>query len=80
MHPVLITDQEFERLKIARETKKYGHLESWKELYLFQKAIGDTKQVKKIANWAKRARLGERIALPLALNIIKAEKQEVQYD
>jgi len=59
-----LTDQEYERLKIAKAKGKWGHLESWKELYLFQRTIGTMKQNKEIGKVAKRKRLGEKVTLP----------------
>lgn len=60
------TEPEMERLRLAKETKKYGHLQSWKELFLFQRYCDATKeQVIEIAKWAHRRNKGERIILPL---------------
>lgn len=60
------TPSEMERMKIAKDTKKYGHLRSWKELFLFQRYCDATpQQIKEIGEWAKRKIKGERIRLPL---------------
>ena len=65
MHPVLISDEEYTRLKDAKNTGKYGALKSWKELYLFQRFIGKEPQIIEIGKWAKRRNKGEKIILPL---------------
>lgn len=68
------TEPEMERLRLAKETKKYGHLQSWKELFLFQRYCDATReQVIEIAKWAKRKINLERIVLPLMNN----GKQEI---
>lgn len=58
-------EQEMQRLKISKSTGKYGHLESWKELFLFQRYIAKKDQLIEIGNWAKKKNKGERITLPL---------------
>jgi len=57
-------DEEYKRLEMANQTKKWGHLRSWKELYLFQRYIGLLEQNKEIGMVAKRNRAGEKITLP----------------
>jgi len=69
MNSIHINDQEIEHLRLANESKKYGHLVSWKELYLFQRAIATKVQIKEIAAFAKRKIRGEKIKLPLMLHM-----------
>jgi hypothetical protein len=65
MHKVNLTEDQMERLRIANETKKWGHLETWGELYVFQRTIANGEQLKAIAEIAKRHRdLKEVITLP----------------
>lgn len=65
MHPVEINDEEMERLRVANETKKYGHLVSAKELYLFQRTIANPSQIQEITRYIRRKRAGEKITFPL---------------
>ncbi len=65
------TESEMERLRIAKETGKYGHLMSWKELFLFQRYVAKPNQAKEIARWAKRKNKGEKIYLPLMHNRVQ---------
>lgn len=60
-----LTDQQMERLKRARELKKYGALETWQELFIYQLSIGNYTQLKEIAEFAARKNKGEDITLPL---------------
>lgn len=68
MHAVpQLTDAEYMRLKEANKTKSYSKLESFKELYLYQRTCGATKeQIKEIGQIAKRKQKGEPITLPLS--------------
>jgi len=63
--PIQLKPEEHERLKIAHEKKKYGHLMTWKELYLFQSTIANFQQLQEIATFARRKNRGENITLPL---------------
>lgn len=63
--PIELTQEQYERLKIAHATKKFGHLETWKELFLFQYTIASKEQIIKIAEFARRKNSGENIILPL---------------
>lgn len=65
MHPIQINDSEMARLKIARQTHKWGHLASWKELYIYQRTLADKEQNIEIGKWAKKKLKGEPITLPL---------------
>lgn len=71
MHFVDLNDQEMEDMRKAKELKKYGFLDSWKKLYLFQRTIASTEQIIEIANWAKKKNKGERVLLPLTRNGLK---------
>ena len=66
IHPLPIMSPEaLERLRIAKKTKKWGHLASWQELYVFQRTTGTTEQIKQIAAIAHRKnKLKENIQLP----------------
>lgn len=64
--PIELTEEQYERLKLAQTTKKFGHLETWKELFIFQYTIGSKEQVVKIADFARQANNGKKITLPLA--------------
>lgn len=61
-------EEQILRLDKAYTLEKYGHLETWHELYLYQ-LFALTKhridQLKEIAQWAQRANRGEKILLPL---------------
>lgn len=70
---LFINDTEFERLKKANQLKKYGHLQSWKELFAYQKYIASHEQVLEIASLAKRKNNGEGVKLPL-MNWYKEQK------
>jgi len=65
IHFVEINTTELSRLKKAKQMHKYGHLESWKELYLYQRTVADREQNLEIAALAKRKNRGENITLPL---------------
>ncbi len=59
-----------ERLAKAIQLQKYGHLETWREIFLFQAHMLSKKnigKVKEIAAWAKRKNQGEQVTLPLML-------------
>lgn len=71
--PCSLSKQQKERLEKAHTEKSYGHLLSWKELFLYQCTIADNKQNKEIAAYARRNKEGETITLPLAY----FEKQEM---
>lgn len=60
--PVELTPEQYERLKIARTTKKFGHLCTWKELFIFQYTIATKKQVIEIGKYARKR---NEIKLPL---------------
>jgi len=60
-----LNDEEIDRLKISRQTHKYGHLKSWKELYCYQRTLGTPEQIKEIGTWAKKKEKGEPVTLPL---------------
>jgi hypothetical protein len=64
-----ITDSQFERLKTANTLHKYGALETWQELFIYQQVCKDVEQVKKIGGFAKRKDAGEDIKLPLKDNV-----------
>lgn len=57
-------------LKEAVEAHKYGDLRSWKDLFFYQNYMRgkDLKQVKEIAEFAKRHNQGDKILLPLKDN------------
>lgn len=63
-----ITDSQFERLKKANELHKYGALETWQELFMYQQICKDPIQVRSIGEYAKRKKTGENIKLPLKDN------------
>jgi hypothetical protein len=55
----------FDRLTKAKKIGKWGHLESWEELFYYQASTSSTlQQIIDIANVAKRKRSGENITLP----------------
>ena len=68
MYPVSLSDEEYTRLKQAKELKNYTYLHSWKELHLFQRTIATKEQIKEIADWAKKKKNGIKVLLPLRLN------------
>lgn len=57
------------RLYKASRLRRYSHLLSWKEIFVYQIKYADPKQTKEIEVWAARANRGEDIKLPLKLNI-----------
>jgi hypothetical protein len=67
MHPMEIKSDEYARLKQAKELKKYSHLMTWKELYLFQRTIATPEQNEEIAEYAARKNKAEKIILPLKI-------------
>ena len=60
-----LTEEQMERLRKARQILKYGHLETWQELFIYQLSIGNYTQVKEIGKFAERKRKKENITLPL---------------
>jgi hypothetical protein len=73
-----ITDSQFERLKTANELHKYGALETWQELFMYQQFCKDKEQIIKIGQFAKRKDKGEDIKLPLKENIELIEKRKLE--
>ena len=63
-------------LKKAKEIGKYSHLMTWKELYLFQRTIANSKQVQEIARYAQKNNKGGKVTLPLKIQKQLDEKQE----
>jgi hypothetical protein len=68
-----LTDAQFKRLEIAKTLHKFGHLETWQELFAYQIFCKDLHQIKEISNFAKKSLNGEDIKLPLMNNSIKLE-------
>lgn len=64
MHHVDLSEDQMKRLRIANQTKKWGHLRTWGELYVFQRTIADNEQLKFIGSLANRKLKGEIINLP----------------
>ena len=65
IHYVGISKAELDRVRLAHDVSKYGHLQSWKELYLYQRTIAHDGQNLEIAALAHRKNNGEAITLPL---------------
>lgn len=63
--PCSLSKEQRERLEKAYKEKSYEHLLSWKELFLYQCTIADSRQNKEIAKYARRMKEGETITLPL---------------
>lgn len=66
-----LDDKQFERLEEARRRKKYGHLMSWKELFVYMTQIATPTQFKEIAEWAQKKNAGLPVYLPLMSNVNK---------
>jgi len=64
-----MNDLQFIRLQEAKEKGKFGNLETWEELYWFQRSMATPLQIKEISEWAKRFNKGEGIKLPLKENV-----------
>lgn len=69
MHIGKLTEQQMDRLKKANQLKKYGHLETWQELFIYQLSIGSITQRQEIGKFAERKNKGEYIKLPLKDNV-----------
>lgn len=63
-----LTEQQMERIKKADKLHKFGALETWQELFVYQLICNDMVQKKEIGNWASRKLKGENIKLPLKEN------------
>jgi hypothetical protein len=64
-----MTEIQFKRLKEAYKLKKYGNLQTWEELYNYQRCCGNIKQIKEIGEWAKKYNKNKfDVKLPLKLN------------
>jgi len=64
-----LTELQMERLREAKRLRKYGALQSWQELVVYQLSIATLEQKKEIADWAAKKNKGEVIILPLKLNV-----------
>jgi len=60
-----LTEEQMNRLHKARSLQKYGALETWQELFIYQLSIGNSVQKQEIAKFAARKNKGENITLPL---------------
>ena len=61
-------EEQMERLRKAKKLLKFGELETWQELFIFQLSVATTEQRKKIGEFARRFNKGEEIKLPLKEN------------
>ena len=53
MHPISISDDEYQRLIDAKKTGTWKNLQSWKERYLYQRLIATHAELIEIASLAK---------------------------
>ena len=65
------TNEQIERLNIAQQKKKYGHLMSWKEICFYQNFYATPKQVQEIIEWSRKKQRGEPVYLPLMSKVNK---------
>lgn len=80
IHPIQMTDESMKRLELAQKTKKWGHLETWRELYIFQRTIASPQQIQDIAkiarlqnDYKKGKYTGMKITLPY-MNMVRDQK------
>lgn len=53
------------RIRQAHELHKFGALETWQELFVYQQICKDKYQLQKIAEFARSKNQGKNIRLPL---------------
>ena len=68
MNKTPLTYEQYWRLYKSSQIKKYGHLESWKEICIYVYQFATPAQTKEIQEWANRKNMGEDIRLPLMNN------------
>lgn len=73
-----LSAEQMERLRVANELHKYGHLQTWQELFVYQQICKDKKQIMEIADYAKHKNNGVDVILPLKnyMKISSDDKQE----
>lgn len=64
----VFTKEQQERIDVSLKTRKYGHLETWKELFCYQLQHFGSKQCLEIAEWAERQNREGNVLLPLMRN------------
>jgi hypothetical protein len=63
--PLTLQLEQAERLRKANQLRKFGHLATWKELFIFQCTVATPEQIQMISGYAYRKNHGEPITLPL---------------
>lgn len=70
-----INDAQYERLEKSRKIKKYGHLETWKEIFLYQAQFATPEQRQEIIDWGSRQIRYRDVYLPL-MNMVRKGGEE----
>lgn len=63
-----LNEDQMNRIRQAHELGKYGLLETWQELFVYQQVCNNPGQLREISEWARRKNNGENIKLPLKDN------------
>lgn len=61
---ISLNESEVKRIKLAAYLKDVGHLESWKELYVFQRMTTNLHLIRDIAYLARQQSEGSIVRLP----------------